>query len=119
LQEPSPSVLGDEAGAWRLGERLGQGAVATVHRVHGPGGRVYAGKVLHASHEQDEAAAARFAQEAALLEGLAHENLVRVHGRVTVEGRTVLLMEIVDGPTLAERIAREAPMPAEVVVMIG
>lgn len=118
--EPLPAGADDAgAGAWRLGERLGQGAVATVHRVYGPGGRVYAGKLLHASHEQDGAAAARFAQEAELLEGLAHANLVRVHGRVKVDGRTVLLMELVDGPTLAERIARESPMPAAVVVALG
>jgi len=118
-----PDLLaGDDssaAGTWRLGERLGQGAVATVHRVHGPGERSYAGKLLHASHEQDEAAAARFAQEAELLEGLSHDNLVRVYGRVPIDGRTVLLMELVDGPTLAERIAREAPMPAAAVVALG
>ncbi len=106
-------------GPLRLGERLGQGAVATVCRVHGPDDRVYAGKVLHASHEQDEAAAARFAQEAELLEGLGHDNLVRIHGRSTIDDQIVLLMELVEGPTLAERIAREAPMPPDVVEQIG
>lgn len=108
-----------DAGALRLGDRLGQGAVATVHRVHGPGDRVWAGKLLHASHEQDEAAAARFAQEAALVQGLAHDNLVRVYGRVELEGRPVLLMELVEGPTLAERIARAAPLPVEEVRALG
>lgn len=113
------SEVSPDGATLRIGERLGQGAVATVHRVVGPGERVYAGKRLHASHEQDEAAAARFAQEAELLEGLAHENLVRVYGRVPVEGHIVLLMELVDGPTLAERIAREAPMPTDVVCALG
>ncbi len=108
-----------EEGSLRLGERVGQGAVATVHRVYGPDDRVYAGKQLHASHQQDEAAAARFAQEAELLEGLVHENLVRVYGRVSLDGHAVLLMELVDGPTLAERIAREAPMPVGVVLELG
>jgi len=106
-------------GSLRLGERLGQGAVATVCRVHGPDDRVYAGKVLHASHEQDEASAARFAQEAELLEGLGHDNLVRIHGRSRIDDKIVLLMELVEGPTLAERIAREAPMPATVVQQLG
>lgn len=113
------SAVPEDAGSLRLGERLGQGAVATVHRVHGPGGREYAGKVLHESHERDEAAAARFAQEARLLEGLRHENLVRVYGQMELGGRTVLLMELVEGPTLAERIAREAPMPPDAVVRLG
>ncbi|MCA9710304.1 MAG: serine/threonine protein kinase, partial [Myxococcales bacterium] len=62
---------------------------------------------------------ARFAQEAELVEGLAHENLVRVFGRVALDGRQVLLMELVEGPTLAERIARQAPMPAAVVQELG
>ncbi|MCA9656664.1 MAG: serine/threonine protein kinase [Myxococcales bacterium] len=114
----SSAPQGDRSGL-RLGELLGQGAVASVHRVHGPGGREYAGKVLHASHEQDRAAAARFAQEAELLEGLRHEHLVRVYGQVEIEGRTVLLMELVEGPTLAERIAREAPMPPKIVARLG
>jgi tRNA A-37 threonylcarbamoyl transferase component Bud32 len=118
MTEPLPLHL-PHASTLRLGERLGQGAVATVHRVYGPGERVYAGKRLHASHQQDEAAAARFAQEAELLEGLAHDNLVRVYGRVPLGDGVVLLMELVVGPTLAERIAREAPMPTDVVRALG
>ncbi len=114
-----PDHAPPDASALRLGERLGQGAVATVVRVHGPGDRAWAGKVLHESHERDAAAAARFAQEAELLAGLAHDNLVRVYGRVPIEGRMVLLMELVQGPTLAERIAREAPMPAAEACAIG
>nr|MCH9682433.1 serine/threonine protein kinase [Deltaproteobacteria bacterium] len=76
-------------------------------------------KVLHDSHARDEAAAARFAQEAQLLEGLSHENLVRVYGHVTIEGARVLLMELVEGPTLADRVAREAPMTPESVRSVG
>ncbi len=124
LPIPSPAVDRPVSGAapsgpLRLGERLGQGAVATVRRVHTADGRVFAGKVLHSSHAQDEAAAARFAQEAELLEGLAHENLVRVHGHVSVDGALVLLMELVEGPTLAERIARQAPMAASATRELG
>ena len=49
---------------YRLGETLGAGAVASVVRVTDAQGGVFAGKVLHASHEQDEGALARFMQEA-------------------------------------------------------
>lgn len=96
---------------YRLGQTLGAGAVASVVRVTDAQGGVYAGKVLHASHEQDEGALARFMQEAQLLRDLEHENLVNVHRAVEIEGRRVLLMELVEGPTLQEVIAREAPMP--------
>ena len=91
---------------------LGQGAVATVYAVRdAETGTTYAGKVLHASQEEDEAAAARFAQEARLLADVHHENLVAVHGFETIEGKRVLLMELVDGPDLATLIATEAPLP--------
>jgi tRNA A-37 threonylcarbamoyl transferase component Bud32 len=102
-------------------ESLGSGAVATVHRVEVRGSdgssEVMAGKILHASHQRDEAAAARFEQEARLLDGVRDDNLVCVHGMVDLEfegeTRRMLLMELVEGPTLAELIARESPMKPE------
>ena len=118
---PAPPVAsaGRDGGSLTLGEHLGQGAVATVRRVHGPAGRVYAGKLLHESHERDAASRARFAQEAELLEGLSHPNLVGFHGLVEIEGRQVLLMELVEGPTLAETIARETTLPPARVQQLG
>ncbi|MCA9688746.1 MAG: serine/threonine protein kinase, partial [Myxococcales bacterium] len=107
------------AGEYRIGEALGQGAVATVVRVHGPDGRVYAGKILHASHGQDATAVARFAQEAELLAGIEHEHLVTLHGVVEIDGRRTLLMELVDGPTLEQLIARDAPLPEERVIALA
>ena len=94
----------------RLGALLGSGAVATVARVEADDGRVFAGKVLHASHGHDSAATRRFAQEAALLRGVVDRNIVTVFGAVAIEGKQVLLLELVEGPTLAQLIAREAPL---------
>ena len=103
-----------------LEEPLGQGAVATVHRVRDAAtGTLYAGKVLHRSHEQDEAAAARFAQEARLLADVKHENLVDVIGFATIDDRQVLLMELVDGPDLATIVATDAPLPPERVISLA
>ncbi|MEM7152087.1 MAG: serine/threonine-protein kinase [Myxococcota bacterium] len=113
------SAVDPSGASLSLGEHLGQGAVATVRRVHGPGGRVYAGKLLHESHERDAASRARFAQEAELLEGLSHPNLVGFHGLVDIEGRRVLLMELVEGPTLAEVIARETTLDPARVQQLG
>jgi hypothetical protein len=95
----------------RLGDELGSGAVASVHRVEGASeGRVFAGKILHERHQRDPTAAARFAREAELARRLDHPNLVGVFGVVDVEGCQVLLMELVEGRTLAQRIAERAPM---------
>jgi hypothetical protein len=94
-----------------LGGELGHGALARVWSVHAADGRAFAGKILHDSAAADASAVARFAREAELLRGLSHENLVEVFGVVEVEGRSVLLMELVRGPTLAELAAREGPLP--------
>lgn len=100
----------------RLGEELGSGAVASVHRVElddgtGWGARVFAGKILHDRHRRDPIAAARFAREAELARRLDHPNLVGVHGVVDDGERSILLMELVEGPTLARVIAERAPLP--------
>ncbi len=103
----------------RLGEELGAGAVAAVRRVTDAAGNAFAGKILHASRQGEAAAAERFAREAELVRGVDHPNVVRVYGRREVEGHDVLLMELVDGPTLETHIAREAPLSSAAIVTIG
>ena len=96
---------------FELGEEIGSGAVASVRRVlDRETGRVYAGKILHERHRRDPTAARRFAREAELARQLDHPNLVGVHGVVEIDAAPVLLMELVEGPTLADHIARGAPL---------
>jgi hypothetical protein len=98
-------------GRWLLGEEIGRGALGRVVRVEHPeSGRVFAGKLLHDSHEGDAGAAARFEREAALVRGLVHENVVRIDGLEEIDGQRVLLMELVDGPSLAQLLATEGPL---------
>ncbi|HFE46861.1 MAG TPA: serine/threonine protein kinase, partial [Nannocystis exedens] len=85
----------------------------------GPKGQHYAGKLLHNSQSQDASAVARFLQEAALLRSLNHVNIVRVIETATVSGQPMLVMERVDGPTLAQLIARDAPLPERLLLAIG
>jgi tRNA A-37 threonylcarbamoyl transferase component Bud32 len=101
--------------AYWIGRLLGRGAVASVHEVTNPQGERFAGKFLHASRDGDLAAAARFAQEAALLQGLEHPNLVRVDGEATGvnergEERSFVRMELVEGIGLDVLLARKAPL---------
>ncbi len=102
-----------------MGEELGAGAVATVFRVEDAQGRAYAGKVLHASREAEPDAAARFEREAEVVRSVEHPNVVQVFGRHDVQGRDVLVMELVEGPTLQRVIATEAPVTAERIVAFG
>ncbi len=85
--------------------------MASVHRVYVLDTEaVYAGKILHERHRRDPAAEARFAREAELARQLDHPNLVGVHGVAEIDGLRVLLMELVEGRTLANLIAHSAPV---------
>ena len=102
------------------GAEIGTGAIASVREVHGAhSGSRFAAKLLHARHERDEAARARFAREAELASGLVHPNIVRVFGVRAIAGRTALLMELVEGPTLAAHLARQGPLSAVSLAGIG
>jgi len=106
-------------GRYRLGAVLGRGALAEVVALEGPDGRGLAGKLLHASQGDDAGAVSRFIQEAALLRRLDHPNLVRVQETVTVGGRPMLVMERIEGPTLAQRLAREGALGEPEIVALG
>jgi hypothetical protein len=104
---------------YRIGRELGSGAIGRVVEVHGDDGRVWAGKILHDSQRADERAQRRFEAEARLLTGIAHPNLIGIEGLVHIDGRAVLVMELVAGSDLAHLIAAEAPLAAERVVALG
>ncbi len=109
--EPSTPTASTAAspthGRWELGEELGSGAIARVVRVRDRyDGGVFAAKLLHPRHERDATAVTRFRREAELASRLVHPNLVRVWGADTIAGHTALVMELVEGPTLARALAR-------------
>lgn len=102
-----------------LGEELGAGAVATVHRARDAAGAAVAVKLLHERNARDPTARRRFAREAELARSLRAANIVAVHGAVEIDGRTALVMELVEGPTLADVIARDAPLPEARLLALG
>lgn len=112
LTAMEPAVTAHAGERWELGDEIGSGAIASVVRVRDrQTGHVYAAKLLHPRHERDATARTRFQREAELASRLAHPNLVRVWGTDTIAGRTALVMELVEGETLARKLARDAPLP--------
>lgn len=105
--------------ALQAGAEIGSGAIATVREVTSASGARFAAKILHARHERDAGARARFEREAELASGLVHANIVRVFGVRPVEERTALLMELVEGPTLAAYLAQHGVLPFETLVAIA
>ena len=70
-------------------------------------------KVLPESVARDPDHLARFRREAQVLAALNHPNIAHIHGLEESSGICALVMELVEGPTLAERlqlVARESPL---------
>jgi len=63
-------------------------------------------KVLPTSVAADKDRLARFRREAEVLAALNHPNIAHIHGLERADGAFALVMELVEGPTLADRIAR-------------
>src|SRR5580700_3635223 len=104
---------------YKITTKLGEGGMGAVYRATDTKlGRDVAIKVLPDSVAGDADRLARFAREAQVLASLNHPNIAAIYG---VEDRA-LIMELVEGPTLAERIAR-GPMPweegAEIAIQIA
>jgi eukaryotic-like serine/threonine-protein kinase len=81
-------------------------------------GRKVAVKRLYASLVGDETFQARFLREARLAAGLSHPNLVGVYDAGEENGVPYIVMEYVEGETLAELMRRTGPLPADRVVEI-
>ncbi len=108
-------VLDDK---YRLDERLGEGGMGTVYRAtHLLIERPVAVKVLNPKLVTDEAARERFRREARAAGRLQHSNAVAVTDfGETRDGLVYIVMELLEGYSLRDVIAREAPLdPARAV----
>jgi serine/threonine-protein kinase len=107
----SQGMVGDVIGNYRITERLGEGGMGTVFRVeHVVLGRAYALKVLRAKvFEKDASAAQRFLREARAAARVRHANICDVFdfGHLA-DGRPFFVMELLEGESLADRVAHGA-----------
>src|SRR5207249_4389829 len=88
---------------------LGAGGMGEVYRASDSRlGREVALKVLPAAMANDAERMARFQREAQMLASLNHANIASIYGLEDSGGVRALVMELVEGPTLAERIATRA-----------
>jgi serine/threonine-protein kinase len=100
---------GTRLGPYEIGAPLGAGGMGEVYRARDTElGREAAIKVLPAAFTSDAARVARFEQEAKTLASLNHPRIAQIYGLARSDGMTGLAMELVEGPTLAERLARGA-----------
>src|SRR5437867_8382470 len=104
-------VTGSRLGCYEILSPLGVGGMGEVYRAHDTKlNRDVAIKVLLPAVANDPERLARFSREAQLLASLNHPHIAHIHGLEESSGVRALVMELVDGPTLADRIAH-GPIP--------
>jgi len=102
-------MIGRTLGRYRIDARIGAGGMGEVYRAHDTTiNRDVALKVLPASVAGDPDRLARFHREAVVLGSLNHSSIAHLYGVEDADGVHALVMELVEGPTLADRIAAAA-----------
>jgi serine/threonine protein kinase len=100
---------GTRLGPYAIGAQIGVGGMGEVYRAQDTNlGRDVAIKVLLEGFAQDPERLARFEREAETLATLNHPNIAIIHGLERAGSVLALVMELVEGPTLADHIAARA-----------
>src|SRR5262245_45079391 len=110
---------GTKLGAYEISSQLGAGGMGEVYRATDTSlGREVAIKVLPEVFAQDPERVARFEREAKTLASLNHPNIAAIYGLEKSQGTYALVMELVEGGDLSQRIAR-GPIPVDEALRIA
>ncbi len=114
-----PLSAGDKLGQYNVLSLLGKGGMGEVYRALDTQlKREVALKVLPAAFSADPERLARFQREAELLASLDHPNIGHIYGMVQAERNWALVLALIEGPTLADRIA-QGPVPADEAIALS
>ncbi len=106
-------MIGKTLSHYKVLEKIGQGGMGTVYRAQDTTlDREVAIKVLPEQFTKDPQRLARFEREAKLLASLNHPNIAAIYGFEHSDDMHFLVLELVPGDTLAERVAK-GPLPVE------
>src|SRR6202795_4487746 len=115
-----PLAAGTKLGTYEVLSAIGAGGMGEVYQAHDTKlGRDVAIKVLPEAFAHDADRLPRFRREAQLLASLNHPNIATIHGLEESNGTSYLVMELVPGETLAQRIKRDGAVPVEEALTIG
>ena len=106
-------LIGKHIGAYHVTALLGAGGMGEVYRAHDTKlGRDVAIKVLPPAFASDSDRLSRFQREARVLASLNHPNIAAIYELEDTSGVPALVLELVEGDTLAERLAKGSlPIP--------
>src|SRR5712691_8376473 len=106
-------TVGTQLGSLEITALLGRGGMGEVYRARDTKlKREVAIKILPDEFSSDPDRVARFQREAEVLASLNHPNIAAIHNLEEANGSRFLVLELVEGETLAERIKR-GPIPVE------
>jgi len=104
--EPAPSLLGRKLGTYQVHSLLGAGGMGEVYCARDTAlGRDVAIKILPRLFVGDPERLARIEREARVLAALNHPNIGAIYGLENLDGTPALVLELVGGSTLADRLA--------------
>jgi Tol biopolymer transport system component len=104
-------MIGRQLGSYTIVSPLGAGGMGEVYRARDTKlGRDVAIKILPSHFTSDPERRARFSREARLLATLNHPHIGAIYGLEESDGITALVLELVEGPTLADRL-EPGPLP--------
>jgi Tol biopolymer transport system component len=113
-------AAGSKLGSYEVVAQVGAGGMGEVYQAHDTKlGRDVAIKVLPEAFAHDADRLSRFQREAKMLASLNHPNIATIHGLEQSGGTSYLVMELVSGETLAERVKREGAVPVEEALAIA
>jgi serine/threonine-protein kinase len=106
-------MIGESLSHFEITGKLGEGGMGEVYRAQDTKlGREVALKVLPETFARDAERMARFQREAQVLASLNHQHIAAIHGLDEDNGQKFLVLELVEGETLEDRIGR-GPVPVE------
>src|SRR2546422_11193172 len=119
LVQPASLAVGAFLGPYRIEAFLGAGGMGQVYRAKDPKlGRSVALKVLPDLFARDPERRTRFQREARILAALNHPHIGTIHGFEDSGNLHALVLELVEGPTLADRLA-SGPLSLEEAIAIA
>jgi serine/threonine protein kinase/Tol biopolymer transport system component len=113
-------AAGTKLASYEVVAQIGAGGMGEVYQAHDTKlGRDVAIKVLPEAFAYDAERLSRFQREAKMLAALNHPNIATIFGLEHSDGVQYLVMELVSGETLQERVKRDGPVPIEEALVIA
>src|SRR6202521_1787417 len=113
-------AAGTHLGSYEVLAPIGSGGMGEVYQAHDTKlGRDVAIKVLPEAFAHDPERLVRFQREAKMLASLNHPNIATIHGLEQSGSTSYLVMELVSGETLQQRVKRDGAVPVEAALTIA